>query len=127
MTKTSKPNKFKLSELVKTVKAIIQSRPDVIYSTILEDGLGACYYSKGKCSDGTLGCVFGQAFQAMGFKIPSANDSDSINSIIENFAVGVTQRQQDMCEGIQDWQDKENTWKTSLDMANKQLRSKYGR
>ncbi len=53
---------FTVEELVAKVREIAKSRPDTIYYGT-EQG---CEYNAGLCSDGSIGCLFGQAMKELG-------------------------------------------------------------
>lgn len=51
-----------LESIKNKVREITKERPDVTYETFE----GGCHYDAGECSDGTIGCIFGQVSAALG-------------------------------------------------------------
>lgn len=50
-----------VSDIIAEVRKVVKERPDVYYNP---DGI--CKYSSGACSDGSIGCIFGQVFTNLG-------------------------------------------------------------
>ena len=66
----------KLDELVAEVRSIASDRGEVTYPD------GPCFYDKGECSDGSVGCVFGQALDNIDWPIYKANLRTGIKSLL---------------------------------------------
>lgn len=73
-------SKFSIQDLITEVRSIAQKRADVIYTK--QDDMETCSYNYGSCSDGTVGCLFGQALQELGFDT-SEVDNENIDTVIE--------------------------------------------
>ena len=48
--------------LIKAVKELVKESPDNTY----DSSGGQCYYAKGHCKNGSVGCLFGQALRKIG-------------------------------------------------------------
>ena len=70
--------KVSLIQLARTVRKIASDRPDVKYMA-----QGNCMYDTGACSDGSVGCIFGQAINQLGLKVPHNFEGCSINMVLE--------------------------------------------
>ena len=51
-------------QILKTVKELAKENPDTVYVSPNDEGL--CFYTKGACSNGTEGCIIGQALVKLG-------------------------------------------------------------
>ncbi len=87
----------KLDQLIETVRKIARERPDVTSDT------KTCMYESGVCSDGSVGCLFGQAFEAMGWKPYDPVASQTIDKVL-NGEVGYGGKVY-WCADVQEVQD----------------------
>ncbi len=97
-----------LERLVESVRKIATERPDVVYS-------GNCYYDSGECSDGSVGCLLGQALQAIDWPIYERNLEDSIVFLL--FNEGYTDDRVIWCRRVQAEQDVKKTWAECVEYA----------
>lgn len=104
---------FSVSDLIAKVREIAAERGDVTYC--YEE---ACCYASGECSDGSIGCVFGQAFAALGIDPASFDDSPipTIGHIIRRSRHAGEQLA--WCERVQERQDAGYTWGEAVSIAN---------
>lgn len=49
--------------IIKAIQALVAKSPDNVY----DGGDGNCYYARGVCTDGSIGCIIGQALLAEGY------------------------------------------------------------
>lgn len=104
--------------LLETAKTIARERPDVRYG--LEDKLsGACLYTGGQCSDGSTGCIFGQALVKIGItpaqvKVVKSLDcglhSNSISNLLDYLKIQATEEELLIMRYAQNKQDKGVRW-----------------
>jgi hypothetical protein len=122
-----------LRDLVNEVVKLTKERPDVIYEGVNDPGESAqCSNIRGDCSDGTKGCIVGQAFFNLGFlpedlefkedddTIKDYNDS-SVNEIGEAFFdMSYAGAEEDLrwLAIVQDNQDGGDTWGEAAEKAN---------
>lgn len=104
---------FTVEELVAKVREIAKSRPDTIY-TGTEKG---CEYNAGRCSDGSIGCLFGQAMKELGeHYLEYGGYIDSVLSgnlkIAKNSDPKVL-----WCRKVQYCQDNSRSWGSSVEYA----------
>ncbi len=90
-----------LERLVLEVRKIATERPDVVY-------LGNCYYDSGECTDGSVGCLLGQALQAIDWPIYERNPQGSIVYLL--FNEGYTDDRVIWCRDVQTKQDSSREW-----------------
>jgi hypothetical protein len=73
-----------------------------------------CYYTRGACSNGSSGCIVGQALSALGYgeKLAHLDDERPQGILRVASLLGITgeQDQLDWLETVQDWQDRGDTW-----------------
>lgn len=105
--------KFK-AEILKLVKR----SPDNVYDS--GEGHGACYYHKGKCTDGSRGCIMGQALKACGVSDYALKGLgvETINVVCTTEEVGYSEREVDWLSCLQGAQDTYKTWGSALAQAN---------
>lgn len=102
--------KLTIEKLVTMVRAIAFARPETYY---LEK---KCQYAIGKCSDGTVGCLFGQAFKELKVK-RNFGANAGISLVIDKLDVACSRHQREWCSYVQHYQDHRNTWGDAIHMA----------
>lgn len=120
-----------MSDIIAEVRKIAKERPDVYYNP---DGM--CKYSSGECSDGSIGCIFGQAFTNLGidakkfdkYPVPhhtSINGSTtyvpSIDHILRNEFNCKEVLELEWCGTVQNGQDGGLSWKEAVLEADREL------
>lgn len=109
----SNTEKVTIGQIIDTVRAIAAERPNTRY---LKDGY-SCSYTRGPCDDGTVGCIFGQAFQKLGFKLPIGYDQVPIHRLLDKTDIDTTYDQAEWCRIIQNFQDSGDTWADAIKTA----------
>lgn len=95
-----------IEQLVKEVRRLAAESPDNVY----QDFIGR--YEIGKCSNGTIGCIFGQAGRNLNIDWikDNLNDSMRIGGLIEKQNLGVDRKIIDWCNEVQCSQDEYSAW-----------------
>ncbi len=103
----------KLDSLVAEVRKIAVERPDTIYCG------GPCYYDSGECNDGTVGCLLGQALDAIDWHIYMVEEDTHIGAVLErqDYADSRTT----WCRRVQEAQDNGGTWGYCVEYADKKI------
>ncbi len=91
----------RLDLLVAEVRKIVAERPDVSYD-------GGCRYDSGVCSDGTVGCLIGQALGAIGWDLYPENSGELISNLLEE--AGYDDFRVSWCRMVQSEQDCMSAW-----------------
>lgn len=117
-----------LDDVIKKVRELARKRRDVVY-----DSDGACSYARGRCSDGTKGCIFGQVFEALGTPISyemadrlgaiqnilDDDDEHSARSYLKVRKTSITKKKLDWCSVVQVKQDAHIPWGEAVKYADK--------
>ncbi len=102
-----------LDRLISEVRKIASERPNVTSDT------KSCMYDSGVCSDGSVGCLFGQGFEAIGWKPYSPNNSNlSVLGVLDSH-YGDNDKL-DWCSEVQDCQDNGMSWGESVKSVDEQ-------
>lgn len=99
-----------VEQIIAATREEITARPDVIYS-------GICSYSDGVCTDGSVGCVFGQVFKKLGVQIDDKWNCVSIGGLLTRLKIPYTVPQRKWLLEIQSSQDRNETWSSVLKTA----------
>lgn len=92
--------------LLKTmVRKIAKERPDVKYGM---PESGTCSYDEGVCSDGSVGCIFGQAAKLLGEPLYGSRE---ITDYYDD----------DWCLLVQTYQDKGRSWGEAVRQADMEI------
>ena len=59
---------MKKFNLRQEVREFAKQHPDVKYVTDSDDPNAMCFYTKGECTNGTKGCIYGQVLSKLGYK-----------------------------------------------------------
>lgn len=119
-----------VSDIIAEVRKIVKERPDVYYNP---DGM--CKYSEGVCSDGSIGCIFGQAFTNLGINAKKFDQYPVPEGMLnygKNYIPGIDHilRHEFNCEDIlelewcgtvQNGQDGNLSWKEAVLEADREL------
>lgn len=100
------------AQVIEKVKQLAAERPENMYRGVC----GACCYDEGTCTDGSVGCIFGQAFVALGVtEFPSTG---KIRDVLPKIVSDVPSEDQiDWCRDVQLSQDRQFTWGESVKEA----------
>lgn len=107
--------------LMQEVRKLAEQFPDNRYGS--SDGYDAtamCFYTKGKCSNKTKGCIYGQVLSALGYKdrltnidanySKSGDSMPGIREVIRQFALDISEAEVDWHSYVQSAQDKGMAW-----------------
>ena len=108
-----------LTDLVERIRARAARCPDVTYIRLKGS---SCSYREGKCTDGSVGCIFGQELfpllpKSLHFQV---SDRSTILSVLH--ALGFSSRAEEMtswCNIVQHNQDMGKCWSECVQEANR--------
>lgn len=120
--------KFNLQQ---EIRDYVKKFPNVRYVTSSDDPGAMCFYTKGKCSNGSKGCLYGQVLSNLGYKdllksidnsyVP--NDVTSMPSIKQVLTkdlevdLELDGAELNWHETVQAAQDEGNTWADAIEHA----------
>lgn len=107
------------ADLEKEIRRLATEAPDNVYISPDE---GPCYYNKGICTDGTIGCIFGQAFRNLGISLPLEDDDDGrlpIVCLLKRLAINPSGRDSYFAAVIQNAQDNCCPWGEAVSRADR--------
>ena len=110
----------KIKELAKVVREMVEARPDNKY---LSEGV--CYYSHGKCTDGSIGCLIAQCLPLVGIPLDPRWDNvekqkgTGIRTILEEYYEDGDEDALYWIDYVQSNQDDGCTWKEAIEGADK--------
>jgi hypothetical protein len=107
-----------LEDIVKEVKRLVIESPENVYKKPLDDGDNNCSYSKGICTNGAVGCIFGQALKNLGINTSTLDDASSIYGLYE-ITSDSDKNLLNWCVSVQSAQDNGKTWGKAVEDANK--------
>lgn len=76
-------------DLLEIVIDYMKKSPDNVYGKVHPDDPG-CFYTKGECSNGSIGCVFGQVLTMLGFPMKMFDDgtnSPNIHTVCNSLGI----------------------------------------
>lgn len=95
-----------ITELIARVREEANKRPNNVYRPDVKDRDDlACFYNSGVCSDGTIGCIFGQILS-----VNSYHGCLSIERVLEGIGMSASDDQILWCTMVQNHQDRGHTW-----------------
>jgi hypothetical protein len=111
---------MKLQLLLDEVRNIANERPDVTYQN--ED----CMYDTGKCSDGTVGCLIGQALTRLDIDpafLDRGSDTPDIASIIDReiYFEDCDDTNISWLANVQSYQDEGLSWREAIRLSDEHL------
>jgi hypothetical protein len=114
-----------IEQLVAEVTRLAQENPENSY----EQTAIACYYNKGTCTNGTVGCIFGQAFRNLEQPLEDIFDSHCGNTgirigiVLKELKLNNIPELVNWCSEFQYWQDRHCSWNQCLVNANKSIQN----
>jgi hypothetical protein len=102
-----------VKELIAEVRRIAAERPDTVYRQ--PSTSCGCFYEKGECTDGSVGCIFGQALNNLGYPVTG---TASIDIIARSRFVGNCLVILAWCREVQNVQDGGLSWGDAIISAN---------
>lgn len=96
-------------QLIKTVLKLGEDRPDNVYSKPEDSDF--CHYDRGKCTDGSTGCIMGQALRQLGVE---ATLNGAIDTLLTMLDVQMTEAERTALVDVQQRQDLEIPWGTAI-------------
>ena len=115
-----------IDDVISRVRALAIAAPDNVY---LDAGRG-CYYTRGDCENGSVGCIFGQALAPEYKERLAAIDQHSacnIDDAITQLGIGADVSSAaiadriDWCNIIQQSQDSGETWRDAVAFADSNI------
>ncbi len=104
-------------DLIRKVRELAENSPDCVYN-----GVTSCSYTQGECSNGTVGCIMGQAVLAVDpsqLYMVKMYDTNSFHNLSLNllFDRPITEEEVKWCSNVQGIQDDGECWKKAVDEA----------
>ena len=119
-----------LTKIVERVRQVAAERPDNEYKGVPlgQPRSGICGYTFGTCSDGTVGCIFGQVLQEFPeIELPDeSNEDECLNQCIwdvleTNLRLNPDDKETNealtWCQDIQENQDAGQSWESAVKNA----------
>ncbi len=95
-----------IEKLISKVKELAEAHPNNVYNPTNGPN-GQCYYDQGNCANGMVGCIFGTALRALGYK-PTGNAT--IKDELEVLGIDFDWNQGQWCKEFQTNQDLGDPW-----------------
>lgn len=109
-----------IADLISEVRKLVSEHPDNIYRGLGSDpNHNNCSYSSGTCTDGSCGCIFGQAFKRLGVDVMQLDDTRSIYAVINDNDIPCAKEDKSWCGVVQSNQDAGDTWGKAVEKADK--------
>ncbi len=113
-----KPTTPTVKDIIQEVRRLAKESPDNKYENI--DG---CFYSQGMCTNGSIGCMFGQAFKNLGIKIPDNLDRSGIVGVLSELKLSEFNDHSMWCLDVQKLQDTRTTWGEAVSTADQEWKN----
>lgn len=111
-----------MSTLEYAIRDLVTESPDNQYQTIN----GIAYFTKGECTNGSLGCMIGQGLHRIGYEIPEdADDNWSLGELIGAADPGAGD-DESWFYHLQAAQDNGARWQDALNEADEKYESELG-
>lgn len=105
-------------QLIFEVRRLAVVSPDNRYVT--NHATEACYYDKGVCTDGSIGCIFGQAIRNLGLDW-DLSDNVGIITLLQRNNVTALCRETTWCSLLQFEQDFGLSWAEALAITDREV------
>lgn len=113
-------------DIIQAIRELVETSPDNVYQKQFSDN--RCFYTQGSCSDGSTGCIIGQALLKLGVDRDELKKHDLIECpvtgqpfpaihVVNIFIPDLPYNVLSFCNDIQSTQDRENTWKDAFNFA----------
>lgn len=99
-----------MHELALRIRKMAEERPDNRYEPFVGDG--SCFYDIGECTDGSVGCIFGQAWPSLtGYKpiFVLASNLPGTTKLLLWF------------QKVQEFQDRGRKWRDCIQYADQEV------
>lgn len=109
-----------IDQIIATVRKLAADSPNNVYSR--PGGIDSvCKYFSGKCSNGSTGCIFGQAFLELELDIDEDIDEDFGMGIVALLDIELNIEEEyhkkNWCDKVQRVQDSELSWSEAIKRA----------
>lgn len=99
-------------QLIEKVRELAAAKPDFVYRR--PENSTSCLYRE---HDGMPGCIFGQAFDALGVELTDAHEHKGITRVLSLLGISVTRLQVEWMMSVQDAQDLGHSWAEAIARA----------
>lgn len=112
------PEEFVCNEFITTENLLeitidyIKKNPNNVYGKV-NQYIPGCFYTKGKCTDESVGCVFGQVLTMLGFKMAQFDDGENspgIQEVCKQLGIFGAETTMNKLRKIQKRQDRLRSW-----------------
>lgn len=109
---------FTTTELEAEVRKLAAEHPDNIYTKPNAQGAG-CFYGKGTCTDGSCGCIVGQALARLGVSVLELDVKliGYVPEVMSHLCISDPKKRQSWLFNVQRRQDLGKTWGEAVEWA----------
>lgn len=113
-----------VDKLIALVRGMATERPDNVYLPGANRGEPdfSCSYDDGECSDGTVGCIFGQALDQMGFDLSDVSEGVRVSEAMRQLGITFKSCHELWCDRVQENQDKGTNWGLAVADADEEMK-----
>lgn len=105
-----------IENIIAEVRRLAEEFPDNVY---VSDNGPYCYYDDGRCTNGSIGCIFGQAIRNLGLDWDLSDNVGILKVFIRN---GIPMYRGHLwCRVLQVCQDNGSTWKQAVTRADEEV------
>lgn len=109
---------FTLDDVISAVREKAESNPRTTYCG---DG-DKCDYTRGRCSNGAVGCLFGQVLAELGVPVANLKRHDDaggldIGNVLEKMGIVMDACEAEWCIHVQQHQDMGEPWAECIEWA----------
>lgn len=97
-------------DVIAEVRRLAAESPDCVY----ESPDGDCHYQRGECSNGSVGCIWGQALRRWGI-IDESRERAAV--LVSRYGAGLSDQQHEWVHAVQEFQDRGESWGDAVKAA----------
>lgn len=103
--------------IIQEVRRLADEFPDCVYTPV-KSGVGnvecSCSNTYGQCSNGTVGCIIGQAVKSVGYEIPTDYEDTDVCTLLDRLGIDYENEELAFLEYVQGEQDQSRSWGESI-------------
>lgn len=97
-----------MNAIERAIRELAEQFPDNKYLNPLESC--GCLYEEGFCSNGSQGCIVGQAIKHAGFTVPVGADNMPLGKLLRDTQPNISSDEVSWVRSVQYLQDRKYTW-----------------